>query len=161
MSRAIAAFAALLLCAGLARAQGDAGFVSYRQNLMEGMGHDTGAIGDILKNGLPLQKNAATHARSIADHARLIAPAFEKKALGAPNDAKEAIWSAWPLFEKALSEFQAEADAFAITAQSGDLAKIGQGMQKLGKACGSCHEKYRKPKEESYKRKVSGAHEME
>ena len=160
MSRAIAAFAALLLLAGLARAQADAGFVSYRQNLMEGIGHDAGALGDILKNGLPLGNNAAVHARSIADHARLIGPAFEKKATGAPNDAKEAIWTAWPLFEKALAEFQAEADAFAVTAQSGDLAKIGQGMQKLGKACGSCHEKYRKPKEESYKRKVPGAHEM-
>lgn len=160
MSRAIAAFAALLLLAGLARAQGDAGFVSYRQNLMEGIGHDAGAIGDILKNGLPLPKNAAAHARSIAEHARLIGAAFEKKAMGAPNDAKEAIWADWPKFQKAVADFQAEADAFAASAESGDLAKIGQGMQKLGKACGSCHEKYRKPKEESYKRKVPGSHEM-
>ena len=161
MSRAIAAFAALLLLAGLARAQGEAGFVGYRQNLMEGIGHDAGALGDILKNGLPMGKNAAVHARSIADHARLIPGAFEKKALGAPNDAKEAIWADWPKFQKAAADFQTQADAFATTAESGDLAKIGQGMQKLGKACGSCHEKYRKPKEESYKRKVPGAHEME
>lgn len=158
MIRAIAVFAALLLLAGATRAQDDAGYVSYRQNLMEGIGHDAGAIGDILKNGLPLGKSAAGHARSIAEHARLISAAFEKKALGAPNDAQEAIWADPAKFQKAVASFQAEADAFAATAQSGDLAKIGAGMQKLGKACGSCHENFRKPKEESYKRKVPASH---
>ena len=161
MSRASAAFAALLLLAGFARAQDDAGYVSYRQNLMGGMGHDTGAIGDILKNGLPFQKNIAVHARSIADRARLISAAFEKKAMGAPNDAKEGIWADWPKFQKAVANFQTEADKFAQTAQGGDMAKIGEGMKSLGKACGSCHEGYRKRKEESYKRQVPGAHPMQ
>jgi cytochrome c556 len=158
MQRVILAFAAALLCAGAAAAQGDAGFVSYRQNLMEGMGHDTAAIGDVLKNGLPLQKNIAGHARSIAEHAKLIAAAFEQRALGAPNDAKPEIWSDRTGFAKAASDFQAEADRFAVTAQSADLAKIGPGMQALGKACGSCHDSFRKPKEESYKRKGGHQH---
>ena len=158
MNRAIAAFAALLLLAGLARAQGDAGYVSYRQNLMGGMGHDAGAIGDILKNGLPLQRNIAVHARMLAERAQLISAAFEKKAMGAPNDAKEAIWGDPAKFEKAIASFQREADTFAATAQTGDMAKIGQGMQSLGKACGSCHESYRKPKEESYKRNAPAPH---
>ena len=158
MIRAVFVCSALLVFAGLARAQDDKGFVSYRHNLMEGIGHDVGAIGDILKNGLPQQKNIATHARSVADHSRLIAAAFEKKALGAPNDAKEDIWTDWAGFEKAVASFQAEADAFALTAQGGDMAKIGAGMQSLGKACGSCHETFRKPKEESYKRHSPGHH---
>ena len=33
------------------------------QNLMGSIGHDMAAIGDILKNGLPLQKNIAGHDR--------------------------------------------------------------------------------------------------
>jgi len=157
MSRAIVSIAALsLLLAGSARAQDDKGFVSYRQNLMEGMGHDMGAIGDILKNGLPLQKNIAGHARSIAEHSSLITAAFEKKALGAPNDAQPAIWQDWAKFQKGAADFQAEADAFVAAAQTGDMSKIGAGMNKLGKACGSCHDDYRKPKEESYKRQHPG-----
>jgi len=158
MIRAIVSIAVLSLVAGTALAQDDKGFVSYRQNLMEGIGHDMGAIGDVLKNGLPLQPNIATHARSIADHAKLIAAAFEKKAMGAPNDAQPAIWSDWAAFEKATRDFQAEADRFAATAAGGDMAQIGAGMQALGKACNACHENYRKPKEESYKRKGGHSH---
>jgi cytochrome c556 len=157
MSRAIVTLAALLLLAGPARAQDDNGYVSYRQNLMEGISHDVGAIGDILKNGLPLQKSLAAHARSVAAHAQLISAAFEKKALGAPNDAKAGIWEDRAGFEKAVAAFQTEADAFAATAEGGDMKKIGAGMQSLGKACGSCHDTYRKRKEESYKRRRSAS----
>jgi cytochrome c556 len=156
MIRVIVSIAALLLVAGTAEAQDEKGFVSYRHNLMEAIGHDMGAIGDILKNGLPHQKNIAAHARSIADHSRLIAAAFEKNAAGAPHDAKPNVWTDWAGFEKAIGEFQAEADRFAATAAGGDMAKIGAGTQALGKACNSCHETYRKPKEESYKRGKSG-----
>jgi cytochrome c556 len=152
MTRAIVSFALLLIVAGPARAQDESGFVNYRHNLMESIGHDMGAIGDILKNGLPLQKNIAGHARSIADHSRLIAAAFEKNASGAPHDAKPNVWTDRAGFEKALADFQAEADRYAATAAGGDMAKIGAGTQALGKACNGCHETYRKPKEESYKR---------
>ena len=55
-------------------------------------------------------------------------------------------------FAKAIAAFQAEADAFAATAQTGDMAQIGKGMQSLGKTCGGCHDNFRKPKEESYMR---------
>jgi cytochrome c556 len=158
MSRVIVSIAILLALPGSALAQDDKGFVSYRQNVMEGMGHDTGAIGDILKNGLPLQKNIPGHARSIAEHARLISAAFEKKALGAPNDAQPAIWQDWAKFQEAATAFQAEADKFVAAAQTGDPGKIGAGMNALGKACGNCHETYRKPKEESYKRTNPGHH---
>lgn len=153
MSRIIAGVVAVWLgAAGIAGAQDDKGFVAYRHNLMEAIGHDMGAIGDVLKNGLPHQKNIAVHARSIADHGKLIAAAFEKNATGAPHDAKPNIWTDRAGWEKALADFQAEADRFAATAASGDMAKIGGGMQALGKACNGCHETYRKPKEESYKR---------
>jgi cytochrome c556 len=155
MSRAIVTLAALLLLAGPARAQDDKGYVKYRQNLMEGIGHDVGAIGDILKNGLPLQKSLAAHARSVAAHAQLISAAFERKALGEPNDAKPEIWEDRAGFEKAIAAFQTEADAFAATAEGGDMKKIGAGMQSLGKACNSCHDTYRKTEEQSYKRRRS------
>jgi cytochrome c556 len=157
MDRVFCAALVVFLLAGTARAQDDKAFVSYRHNLMESIGHDMGAIGDILKNGLPLQKNIAGHAQSIATRGALIGPAFEKKALGAPNDAKPEIWTDRKGFEAAIAKFQKEADAFAVTAKSGDMAKIGAGVQALGKACNGCHEDYRKPEEESY-RKKGGPH---
>jgi cytochrome c556 len=151
----------IFLCAALvgfatpARAQDDQAFISYRHNLMESIGHDMAAIGDVLKHGLPLQKNIGGHAQSIATRTALIAAAFERKAMGAPNDAKPEIWTDWKGFETAIANMQREADALASAASAGDPAKVGAGVQALGKACNGCHETYRKPKEESYKRRVA------
>jgi cytochrome c556 len=83
--------------------------------------------------------------------AKLMAPAFEQKVAAGKTDAKPEIWSDWPKFEKAVADYEKAAQNLAAAAQGGDPAATGGAVKALGDSCGGCHEKFRKPKEESYK----------
>jgi cytochrome c556 len=155
---------ALLLAAGSAPAQEpaagvDEGAVQYRQKLMSGVGADMGAIGDIMKYGLPLTAHVAAHARSLSAHADLVAAAFERKVVDGPTDAKPEIWARPDEFAEKTRAMKAEADRLATIAAdpAATPAAIGQQVKALGKSCGECHDSFRKPKEESYKRAGGGA----
>ena len=52
-----------------------------------------------------------------------------------------------------VADFEKAARALEEAAEGGDMAAIGAGTKALGKTCGGCHRTFRKPKEESYKRK--------
>lgn len=127
--------------------------IKYRQSVMSIVGTNMGAIGDILKNQLPLPGAIAVHANLMAETAPLIAPAFEKKLTDGATDAKADIWQDWAKFESAIADYQKAARNLAAAASGGDPKAVGPAMKKLGKACGSCHKPFRKPKEESYKNK--------
>jgi cytochrome c556 len=134
-----------------ALAQEGQGAIDYRQKVMSAHGADMGAIGDILKNQLPVQGNIEGHAASLVLHADLIAAAFGTRVTDGPTDAKPGIWEDTTAWEEAISAFRAEAEAMLAAAKSGDMAQIGGQMRPLGQSCGGCHKKFRKPKEESYK----------
>ena len=125
--------------------------VKYRQSVMSIIGTHMGAIGDIMKNQLALPGAIAVHATQMAESAQLIAPAFEKRVVDGPTDAKPAIWSDAAKFDAAIASYEAAARDLATAASSGDPAAVGPAMRALGKSCGGCHKPFRKPKEESYK----------
>ncbi len=135
----------------------DEGTLKYRQKLMSGVGADMGAIGDILKYGLPLQSHIVAHARMLSQRADLVAAAFERNVSAGPTDAKPEIWSKPEEFRQLTQDMKAEAGKLAEIAASGDAAAIGRQVKALGDACGSCHDSFRKPKEESYKRAGGGS----
>ena len=143
----------LLTATHAARAADDAAFVEYRQKVMSAVGANMGAISDILKNGLPFTGNIEQHAENLEGNAKLIASAFEKKITSGSTDAKPEIWQDWPKFEKAIRDFEEAASALEKAADGGDMAQVGAKVKALGKSCGGCHKAFRKPKEESYKRK--------
>lgn len=151
----------VLLAGGPAGAQApessDEGTIKYRQNLMSGVGADMGAIGDILKYGLPLQSHIVAHARMLSQRADLVAAAFERNVSAGPTDAKPEIWAKPEEFRQSTQDLKAEADKLAEIATSGDAAAIGRQVKALGGACGGCHDSFRKPKEESYKRAGGGS----
>ncbi len=146
-----------LAIAGLsspALAQNAEGTIQYRQNLMSAIGSDMGAIGDIMKFQLPMVGNIKTHAANIASNAGLIASAFKADVSEGATDAKADIWQDWSEFEASATKLQQAAQKLSDAVASGaDGASIGADLKAVGKACGSCHKKFRKPKEESYKRK--------
>jgi len=142
-----------LVPAGAARAADDKPFIEYRQKVMSAIGANMGAIADILKNGLPFTGNIEQHAANMEGSAKLIAPAFEKKTTGGATDAKPDIWTDWSEFQRAVRNYQQAAFELEEAADGGDMAKVGAKMKALGKTCGDCHKAFRKPKEESYKRK--------
>lgn len=151
----------VLLAASPSRAQApatsDEGTLAYRQKLMSGVGADMGAIGDILKYGLPLQSHIVAHAQMLSQRADLVAAAFERNVSDGPTDAEPEIWTKPDDFRQMTQDMKAEADKLAEIAASGDAAAIGRQVKALGGACGSCHDSFRKPKEESYKRAGGGS----
>ena len=125
--------------------------VKYRQTVMGGIGNNMGAIGAIMKNRLGMSDAIAIHANQMAESAALIAPAFKRRLLDAPNDAQPEIWDDWAKFEEAIATYEEKARALAAAAAGGDAKATGAAVQALGKSCGGCHKPFRKPKEESYK----------
>lgn len=151
--------AAALLAAASAGAQPEAGLdegaLRYRQKVMSAVGADMGAIGDIMKYGLPLpSSHVAAHAQSIARHADLAVAAFERKVIEGPTDARPEIWEQPERFREKMQAMKAKADELAAIAgdPAATPADVGQRVKALGESCGSCHDSFRKPKEESYKR---------
>lgn len=138
----------------LADSHGDArdqAQIKYRQTLMSGVGANMGAIGDILKNGLDLPGHLESHARHLAEDAKLIGPAFQAAVAEGATDAQPAIWTDWAGFEVAIADFEKAARGLEKASTSGDPAAVGAAVKGLGQSCGGCHDSYRKPKEESYK----------
>jgi len=157
---AAAALLASIGLAGAASAQDakklDEGSIKYRQSLMESVGGDMAAIGNILKYGLPLTGNIVVHAEGLASHAKLVGSAFERKATSGPNDSEPAIWEKADEFKEKTRAFETETAKLVEVAKAGDPAALGVQMKATGKSCGGCHDNFRKPKEESFKRKGGG-----
>ncbi len=137
--------------------ENDAAQVEYRQTLMEIVGANMGAMGDIMKNGLTLPGHVAVHAGQMAEMAQLIAPAFKNNIATDATDAKPKIWQDWTKFESAIGDFEEAARNLQAAAKGGDMATVGPAMKALGKSCGGCHKPFRKPKEESFKSKAGHA----
>jgi cytochrome c556 len=153
-------FPVLLLTATLglannawADAAQDTAHIKYRQTVMDGIGANMGGIGDILKNGLDMPGHIESHARQIAEGARLIGPAFAKAISEGQTDAKAEIWKDAAGFKEAIAELESKANDLESAASSHDGPAIGAAVKALGKSCGGCHKSFRKPKEESYKSK--------
>jgi cytochrome c556 len=137
-----------------ARGADDSVHIEYRQKVMKGIGADMGAISDIVKNGLPFTAQIAIHADKIGTAADLIGPAFEKRVVDGPTDAKPAIWEAaeGEKWDQAIADMRTAAAGLEDAAVGGDAEAIRAAVKGLGSACGDCHDPFRKPKEESYKR---------
>jgi cytochrome c556 len=157
---ALAGAVGLTLAAG-ATAQGDAGkadegALKYRQSLMAAVGGDMAALSNLLKYGVSLPGAAQTHADGLASHAKLVAAAFERKVTDGPTDAEPAVWQKPEEFRQSVEKFEAETARLAEVARGSDLAALGEQLKATGKACGDCHDSFRKPKEESFKRQGAG-----
>ena len=162
-SAALAFATAAMLTAGRAHAQTDAakadqGALKYRQSLMGAIGGDMGALSNLLKYGLTVPGAAVTHAEGLASHAKLVSAAFERKVIDGPTDAEPAIWEKPEEYKKVVQTFETESAKLVEVAKTGDPAALGVQLKATGKACGGCHDDYRKPKEESFHRK-GGGHE--
>lgn len=144
---------ALALVVTSVHAQDDAAYVQYRQKVMQANGGHMGAIAAILKNKLPYTTDIVAHAQAIQITSTVIEDAFKKKVTEGKTDAKPDIWQDWDKFVAAAKKLGDESGKLADVAQAGDMAAIGAQVKELGKACGGCHKPFRKPKEESYKRR--------
>lgn len=145
--------ALLILSFSGVQAQENDAYIAYRQKVMKSIGANMGAIGDILKNGLPHQKNIAAHGRALQEASILIESAFKKEIAEGVTDSKPEIWQEWEKYVAAAKKMTDASGALVKAAEGGDAAAIGVAMKAVGGSCGGCHKPYRKPKEESFKRR--------
>ena len=117
-----------------------------RHDSFEQIGDAMKSIGDELKGGTPDVAKIQTAALTINGMAPKVEtwfPAGSGPADGVKTDAKQDIWTKPEEFKAAAAAFVAEAAKFNTTAQAGDLAAIGAGMQALGGTCKGCHDKFK------------------
>jgi len=126
---------------------------------MESVGGDMASISNIMKYGLPLTGNLVVHAESLAAHAKLVSTAFERKVTAGQPTPEPAIWAKADEFKEKTKAFETETAKLVEVAKTSDPAALGVQMKATAKACGGCHDNFRKPKEESFKRKAAAASE--
>jgi cytochrome c556 len=138
---------------GSARAEGDEAFIQYRQKIMTANGANCGAIGDILKNQLPYSKDRiAEHARLLHGNIGMVSSAFKQKTADLKTDAKPVVWQDWAKFEDKIKALDTEVGKMEKVAASGTPQEIADQFKKVAGGCKSCHDDFRKPKEESWKK---------
>jgi cytochrome c556 len=120
--------------------------IKYRQSVMKAIGGHTGAIAGVVKGEVSFVGDVAAHARGINEMSKLISHLFPK---GTDNvtmkdtRALPAIWEDKGKFDAAAQNLQAESAKLIEVAQGDDAAAIGEQLQNVGKACGSCHKPFR------------------
>jgi cytochrome c556 len=84
----------------------------------------------------------------MANLAKLIPEVFPKGSdTGAETGAKPEIWAEWDKFTAAAKALETQSTKLAEVAAGGDVAAIGAQLGEVGKACGGCHEPFRKKEE--------------
>ena len=133
-------------------AQDDSVLLTYRQKIMKSNGLHMSMIGDILKNNLPYKKQIAIHARAIALNNQATPDAWKQKITQGKTDSLPLIWSDWQMFEKKAEISGSAATDLANGVESGNMSAVMTQVRTLGRTCGGCHESYRKPKDQRFKR---------
>ena len=125
-----------------AAADDPANVIKYRKQVMVANASHITAVFSVLKG----ETSYAAHARAIADGAAMMPDIFPAGTGDGDTGALPSIWQDWAKFEAAASALQSAAANLADAAGSGDMAAIGAAAGAVGKACGGCHEPFRKKK---------------
>lgn len=86
-------------------------------------------------------------ARALNAWAKAIPGMFPAGSNVAPSEALPAVWSDRAGFEAKAANYAAAAAKLAELAKAGDKAGFAAQFAETGKACGACHDSYRKPQE--------------
>ena len=130
----------------VAAADDPANVIKYRKMVMEANAHHITNIFSVIKGETSYGGHIAANARAISDSAAMIIDIFPQGSGEGKTAALPSIWQDWPKFEAAAMALKTAADDLASAAGTGDMAAIGAAAGAVGKACGGCHEPFRKKK---------------
>ena len=120
------------------------GIVAYRSIVMKSLGAHSGALKSILTDQTELIDQAALHANTISETAKLIPAMFPEGSDNEPTEALPVIWEDSAGFEAASQNLAELAAAVATASESGDVQGTLAAFAKMGKeGCGGCHDKFR------------------
>ena len=120
--------------------------IKYRQTVMKALGGHMGSIAAIAKGQVGHSKHLFGHASAINAIAAMTSDIFPKGSGGENTRAKDEIWQKWSEFEKTIAALQGATAKLLEAANAGDPAAVGAALGGVGKACGGCHQPFRKPK---------------
>lgn len=92
-------------------------------------------------------KTLALPAAAIAGWGKVIPTMFPPGSDTADSDAMPNVWTDRAGFEAAAAELSTSARTLADLGKAGDSAGFAAQFGAVGKACGTCHTKFRKPEE--------------
>ena len=123
-----------------------ANVIKYRKELMKASAHHITNIFSVLNGDTSYSGHIAANARAISDSAAMMIDIFPKGSGEGNTRALPSIWQDWPKFEAAAMALKTAADDLASASGTGDMTTIGAAAGAVGKACGGCHEPFRKKK---------------
>lgn len=121
-----------------------ANIIKYRKQVMVANASHITAIFSVLKGETSYSGHVAAHARAIAASSAMILDIFPAGS-GEGTAALPSIWQDWPKFEAATKALETAANGLVVAAGGSDMAAIRTAAGAVGKACGGCHEPFRKP----------------
>ena len=127
-----------------AAAQDGSAVVQYRQSLMEAFRTHMGGVRAALGDAAPIG-HAEHHAVAFERMAQALANAFPAGSAGEGSRALPAIWENREDFMNKVSAIQTATAGLVTATRSGDADTIGEALQAVQGACGSCHNSYRGP----------------
>ena len=122
--------------------------IKYRQGVMKANSGHMGSLAAVAKGEVSFMDEAAVHAQSIHGMSQQIGRLFPEGTgpgdTEIETDALPSIWEQNQEFEQALTRLQEESAKMVEAANGGDQTAFAQQVAALGRACGGCHEDFRK-----------------
>ena len=128
---------------------GATGVVKERMEMMKGMGDAMKAMGPMFKGEAPFDAAVvAEKAAHLAEHAKKIPEMTPEGSMDHPSEALPIIWEDWDGYVESAEKLAEEGAALQEIASNGaDEAKTRAQFIEVSKTCGTCHDKFRKPKD--------------
>lgn len=123
------------------------GAVDVRQSIFKLQGWTMGPLGGMLKNQIPFDAALAkTAGERLTALSQMIPAAFnaDTRKFTVETDALPLIWDYKDDFDKKAADLTEASKALAMAAESGDKGMTLRAAANVGKACGACHDKFRK-----------------
>ena len=128
---------------------GAKGVVKERMELMKGMGDAMKVMGAMFKSEAPFEPAiVAEKAASLAKHARMLPDMTPEGSNDHPSEALPVIWQQWDDYVTSAAKLADEGEKLVVIARrGGDLTETRTQFINVSKTCGTCHDRFRKPKE--------------
>jgi cytochrome c556 len=127
-----------------------AGPIRDRHELMENIGEQAENINNAFNVGVEGFDEAIIQraAQEIAVDAHKIPSLFPKGSTDPNSRALPAIWDNWSKFEGLAKQLEDQAQSLSLAAASEDDENLPEKSKKMFGTCKTCHDQFRKPKEE-------------
>lgn len=139
----------LLMASFVLATAGDA--IKERQGKFDSIKDNMKAIGAAVKAGAKDKKTIEKNAKEMAEHFIALKSLFPRGSQKGLTDANAKIWKDAKGFQRGLDYSANVANELAIAAKTNK--NIPEAFKKVGDTCKSCHKEYRKPRDQSYKKR--------